>query len=58
MGEQELFDEATANPEFRASVQRMLDDPELHVRARPGVYEVAAEVHPGQLDEKETGRRA
>jgi heme-degrading monooxygenase HmoA len=48
----ELFDEANANPAFRASVQRMLDDPDLHVRPRPGMYELAVEVHPGQLDEK------
>jgi heme-degrading monooxygenase HmoA len=43
----ELLDEALVNPEFRASTQRMLDDPDLHVRARPGRYEVAVEVHPG-----------
>ena len=38
---------ATANPEFRASVQRVLDDPDLHVIPRPAVYRVAIDVHPG-----------
>jgi heme-degrading monooxygenase HmoA len=38
---------ATANPEFRASVQRVLDDPDLHVTPRPVVYQVAVDVHPG-----------
>jgi len=41
------FDAAQANPEFRASVQRMLDDPELHVTARPALYLVAVDLHPG-----------
>ena len=41
------FTRAQANPEFRASVQRMLDDPDLHVTARPGVFQVAVELHPG-----------
>ena len=27
-----------------ASVQRLLDDPELHVTARPGVYQIAVDV--------------
>jgi heme-degrading monooxygenase HmoA len=44
----ELLDDATANPEFRAAVQRMLDDPDLHVTPRPVVYEVAVEVYPSQ----------
>lgn len=39
--------EATANPEFRASVQRVLDDPDLHITPRPVVYQVAVDVHPG-----------
>src|SRR5579859_7143567 len=41
------FTRAQANPEFRASVQRMVGDPDLHVTARPGVYQVAVELHPG-----------
>jgi heme-degrading monooxygenase HmoA len=38
---------ATANPAWRASVQRLLDDPDLHVTPRPVVYQVAIDVHPG-----------
>jgi heme-degrading monooxygenase HmoA len=34
----ELLDEATANLEFHASVQWMLDDPDLHLTARPVVH--------------------
>ena len=41
------LEEARANPEFRASVQRLLDDPELHVTPRPAVYRVAVDVRPG-----------
>jgi heme-degrading monooxygenase HmoA len=44
---QRAFDEAQASPEFRASLQRMLDDPGLHVTARPAIYEVAIDVRPG-----------
>jgi heme-degrading monooxygenase HmoA len=36
-----------ANPEWQASVQRLLKDPDLHVTAQPRVYEVAWELHPG-----------
>jgi heme-degrading monooxygenase HmoA len=35
------------NPEWRASVQRMLTDPQLHVKADPRVYEIVLELHPG-----------
>jgi hydroxylaminobenzene mutase len=38
---------ARGNPEWRASMQRMLDDPELHITPRPGVYQIAFDVHPG-----------
>jgi heme-degrading monooxygenase HmoA len=41
------LDAASANPEWRAAVQRLLDDPGLHVTARPAVYQVAIDVHPG-----------
>lgn len=40
------LDEARTNPEFRASVQRLLEDPGLHVTPRPAVYQIAI-VHPG-----------
>jgi heme-degrading monooxygenase HmoA len=43
--------QAQANPAFRASVQRMTDDRELHVTARPSVYELALEVHPDSAAE-------
>jgi heme-degrading monooxygenase HmoA len=39
--------QARANPESRASMQRMLDDPELHITPRPGIYQVAVDVQPG-----------
>ncbi|MGH3768338.1 MAG: hypothetical protein ACRDTX_24835 [Pseudonocardiaceae bacterium] len=41
------LDQARANPEWRASMHRVLDDPELHIKARPVVYQVAIDVHPG-----------
>lgn len=41
------LDRARANPEWRASIQRVLDDPELHITARPVVYQVTIDVHPG-----------
>lgn len=44
---EQALGEATANPEFQASVQRVLDDPDLHVTPRPAVYQVAVDVRPG-----------
>jgi heme-degrading monooxygenase HmoA len=44
----EALDAATANPEWRASARRLLDDPDLHVTARPMVYEIAVTLHPGE----------
>jgi len=41
------LDAARANPAWQASVQRLLDDPDLHVTPRPVVYQVAIDVHPG-----------
>ena len=41
------LDEALANPEWRASLQRVLDDPDLHITPRPVVCQVAVEVNPG-----------
>jgi heme-degrading monooxygenase HmoA len=43
----ETLAKARANPEFLASVQRLMDDPELHVRPRPAIYQVVVEVRPG-----------
>jgi heme-degrading monooxygenase HmoA len=45
----ELFEKAIATPEFRASAQRMIEDPDLHITARPAVYEVAVTVHPDEV---------
>jgi hypothetical protein len=39
--------QAQANPEWLATVQRMLDDPHLLITARPAVYQVAVDVRPG-----------
>lgn len=41
------LDAARANPDWRASMQRVLDDPDLHIIPRPVVYQVALDVHPG-----------
>jgi heme-degrading monooxygenase HmoA len=41
------LDAARANPTWRASMQRVLDDPDLHIIARPVVYQTAIDVHPG-----------
>ncbi|HEY1700681.1 MAG TPA: antibiotic biosynthesis monooxygenase family protein [Trebonia sp.] len=43
------LDKARANPEWRASAQREISDPDLHIIPRPAVYQVAVEVHPGDL---------
>jgi heme-degrading monooxygenase HmoA len=43
------LDKARANPAWRASVQRELDDPDLHITPRPAVYQVAVDVSPGDL---------
>jgi heme-degrading monooxygenase HmoA len=37
----EALARARVNPEWLAAVQRILDDPELHITPRPSVYEVA-----------------
>lgn len=38
------FDQATANPEWRASVQRAVNDPDLHMTARPAAYRLDIDV--------------
>jgi heme-degrading monooxygenase HmoA len=43
---EKALDQAMANPESRASMQRMLNDSELHVTAQPAVYHVAVNVQP------------
>src|SRR5262245_19106748 len=43
----ETLAKARANAEFLASVQRLMDDPELHVTSRPAIYQVAVEVRRG-----------
>src|SRR5215831_2101826 len=45
----EALAKARANTEFLASVQRLMDDPELNVTPRPAIYQVAVEVHPGDM---------
>ncbi len=45
---QEHLDRAQATPEFRASIQRLLDDPDLHVTPRPVVYQAAIDVRPAE----------
>jgi heme-degrading monooxygenase HmoA len=41
------FEAAQADPAFRGGVRRMLDDPDLHVTARPALYQVAIDLQPG-----------
>ena len=41
------LDAARANADWRTSMQRVLDDPDLHVIPRSVVYQVALDVHPG-----------
>ena len=43
------LDNARANPRWCASVQREVSDPDLHITPRPAVYQVAVDVHPGDL---------
>ncbi len=38
---------AHANPEWQATVQRLLTDPNLHVIPRPSVYQAVVDFHPG-----------
>jgi hypothetical protein len=40
------LDQATANPEWLASLRRMFDDPGLHITSEPAAYRVAVELHP------------
>lgn len=40
------LDRARANPEWRASMRRVLEDPDLHVVARPVVYQAVLDVQP------------
>ncbi|TNC29201.1 antibiotic biosynthesis monooxygenase family protein [Amycolatopsis alkalitolerans] len=44
---QAAFDRATANPEWLASVQRAVNDPDLHLTSRPAVYRLSVDVSPG-----------
>ncbi len=41
--------DARADPEWRASIQQMLDHPDLHATPRPVIYEVVLDVHPDDL---------
>ena len=41
------LDAATANPEWRASLRRMFDDPGLHIVSEPAAYRVVVELRPG-----------
>jgi heme-degrading monooxygenase HmoA len=43
----EALAQARKSSEWRAAVQQMLEDPKLHVTPRPGVYQLAVEVQPG-----------
>ncbi|MFF5076612.1 antibiotic biosynthesis monooxygenase family protein [Actinoplanes sp. NPDC000266] len=40
------LDRATANPEWRAALKRLFDDPTLHITSEPAAYRVVVELHP------------
>jgi heme-degrading monooxygenase HmoA len=40
------LDRARANPDWRASMRRLLDDPDLHVTPRPVVYRAVVDLQP------------
>jgi heme-degrading monooxygenase HmoA len=40
------LDEAVVNPEWRASLQRMFDDPGLNITSEPASYQVVVELRP------------
>jgi heme-degrading monooxygenase HmoA len=40
------LDEATADPAWRASLQRMFDDPGLHITSEPAAFRVAVQLDP------------
>ncbi|MDH6553734.1 heme-degrading monooxygenase HmoA [Streptomyces sp. SAI-208] len=40
------LDEATGNPRWHASLQRMFDDPGLDITSEPASYRVVVELHP------------
>lgn len=41
------LDQARRNPEWLASIQRLINDPELDAKARPMVYQSVVDVTPG-----------
>ncbi len=41
------LDKAQANPAWQDSVRQLLTDPDLHITARPSVYQVIVDVEPG-----------
>ena len=43
----DALEAVTATAEFRASTQRMLHEPDLHIIPRPVLYRVALGLHPG-----------
>ncbi|MGI5292111.1 antibiotic biosynthesis monooxygenase family protein [Nonomuraea polychroma] len=43
------LDAARQNPEWRAAVHRILDDPNLHITARPVDYQIELDVRPGDV---------
>jgi heme-degrading monooxygenase HmoA len=40
------LDQATGNPEWRAALQRLFDDPGLHITSTPASYRVVSELRP------------
>ena len=43
----EALDAARTDPEWLVTVQQFVNDPDLHITARPAIYKVAVDVHPG-----------
>ena len=47
---QEAFGTATADPEFRAALQALNDNPDFHVTPNPGLYRVALQAQNASVD--------
>ncbi|MER6578421.1 antibiotic biosynthesis monooxygenase family protein [Nonomuraea sp. NPDC001023] len=42
------LEEALGRPEWQESAQRLLNDPGLHITARPSIYEVVVDLQPSR----------
>ncbi|MEU4542104.1 antibiotic biosynthesis monooxygenase family protein [Nonomuraea dietziae] len=47
------LEEALSRPEWQESAQRLLNDPGLHITARPSIYEVIVDLLPSRVGSDE-----